>query len=556
MAVNAPAIPYKVLKQTHPEYDAVRLQQIEDLYEGGWAIMRKAEAYLPKLAMEHPEQYSTRCSTSSYQPYFGQILDQFVADLFTQPLSVLPAGDKDNPNTPGKAPADDFYTDLAKDMDGEGTGLEELASDVLTTALKHRRAYVMVDAPKVDGPAPASLADEDATGANRFYAYEVPPGQVIDWRIDKDTGVFAWVILATRDQERMAPTGSRDTVRESYTIWSANDGGNASWVRYDVSYDPNNKPNEDDLIAPADTGDTSFKRIPLLTFEIPKGLWVGNKIGPQALEHWRRRSSLIGAENRSCVAIPWVALGPEMPSMGESNSEAQEDPNRGRDPVRQFEQRGFLALGHQDKLEFAEPKGHAYEIIDKQCEGLKEAMFSVNHQMAASIKPTGAALGRSGLSKQKDEDKTSKVLGAMGRVVRTFATDVYDVISKARGETIVWVAHGLDTYEHDDREQVLEESLQLQAVNIPSATFRKEHAKRVAGKLVPNLPPATVAQINDEIDSGVDDDEEIRDLKKDAEKDAIVNPPPPVAPGAGTVTVTGKPVPGKPPPKPQAAASA
>jgi hypothetical protein len=554
MAANAPPIPYKVLKQTHPEYDGSRMQQIEDLYEGGWAIMRKAGTYLPKLALEAVEQYDTRCSTSSYQPYFGQILDQFVADLFTQPLSVLPSGDKDDPTTPGDAP-DAFYTELAKDMDGEGTGLEELSCDVLTTALKHRRAYVMVDAPKVDGPAPASKAEEDASGANRFYAYEVPPAQVIDWKIDKATGVFAWVMLATREQDRETPLGSRDTIRETFTIWTANDGGNASWVRYDVAYDPKEPPDPDKLIQAAADGDTSFKSIPLLILELPKGLWVGNKIGPQALEHWRRRSALIGAENRSCVAIPYVLLGPEMPAMGESNSEAAENPNRGQDPVKQFEKRGFIALGHQDKLEFAEPKGHAYEIIDKQCEGLKEAMFSVNHQMAASIKPTGAALGRSGLSKQKDEDKTSKVLGALGRIVRAFVTDVYDAISQARGNDVVWVAHGLDTYEHDDREQVLEESLQLQAVNIPSATFRKEHAKRVAGKLVPNLPPATVATINDEIDSGVDDDEEMRDLKKDAEKDSIINPPEPAP--AGTVTVTGKPAAAKPPAgKPQPSAGA
>ena len=120
------------------------------------------------------------------------------------------------------------------------------------------------------------------------------------------------------------------------------------------------------------------------------------------------------------------------------------------------------------------------------------------------------------------------MLGALGRIVRRFAVSLYDVISCARGEDVVWVAHGLDSFDQEDRQQVLEESLALQAVDIPSPTFKKEHAKRVATKLVPNLPPATVAQIADEIDGGIEQQVEIDEIEHEAHKDDVLNPKPPV----------------------------
>jgi len=523
---------YDTITQTHPEYDGARFEQIEDLYEGGWRIMRKAEKYLPKLALEHKEHYETRCKTAAYMPYFGQIVDQFGADLFAQPLSIQPASDADNPNTPGDVPDKEFYPELATNIDNTGTTLEEMAGTLLTCALKHRRAYLMIDSPDVSAvEPPANLAEEDEVGARRCYAYEVEGNQVIDWKWDSKAKRFEWVIIATKEQERLTPEGKRDTIRETYTIWKM-DLGVAIWTRYAISYDPDKPPKAETLVQVEAEGSTSFDRIPLLRFELPKGLWVGNKIGPQALEHWRRRSSLVGAEGRSCVAVPVISLGPELPAKGRATSEVAENPNRGRDPVGQFEKQGFVVLGHEDKAEFIEPLGHAYEIIDKQIEGVRESMFSVNHQMAASIRPSATALGRSGLSKQKDEDKTTKVLSALGRFVREFWRSVYDVIANVRKEAVVWVPHGLDGYETDDREQVLEEAISLQAVAVPSQTFRKEHAKRMVKKLLPGLPPETVATISDEIDKGIEGEQEIRELTQDVQKDMLENPPEPGTPGA------------------------
>jgi len=532
---------YALLTQHHGEYPGRQYTQVEDLYEGGWQMMRKASDYIAPLPMEHPTLYASRISTTAYVPYFGEIVDQFVSDLFSQPLAVVPAGDAKNPDTPGVFPDEEFYADFAKDVDGEGNGLADMAADILTTGLKHRRAYLMVDAPMATGPAPVNMADEEASGARRCYVYEVPPDQVIDWKLKvekgpdcKKTSTFAWVILFRKEQERATPASTRESVTETFTIWSISDEPDACarWDQYAVTYVPGQTdPRPEDAIPWVQGGSTSFDRVPLLRFELPKGLWVGNKIGPLALEHWVRRSELVGAEKRSCVSIPYVTQGPEMPAIGESNSEAAEDPHRGEDPIAQFNKKGFLTLGHEDKLDFAEPHGHAYEIIDKQVDHVREAMFAVNHQMSASIRPSAGALGRSGLSKQKDQDKTDKVLGALGRYVRAFFGSVYDAISKARAEEVVWVTSGIDNYETYDRAAVIQEATSLALVAIPSPTFRKEHAKRVATVLVPGLPPATVAQMAEEIDQGIDAEEEKRQMQMDLDKQIIKQGPPP-PPGA------------------------
>ena len=542
-------LPYAQLKHCHREFDRQQLETIEDLYEAGWRLLDKARSYLPQSNFEIDTAYDYRCRIATCLPYFGQIVDQFVSDLFSQPLNVTAAGDADNPNTPGDPPDVDYYTDFAKNADGGGTPFADILNGVVRTALKVRRAYLFVDAPELpaDAPAPANKAAEEAAGTTRCYVYELPPAQLIDWKLDK-RGEYEWLVTRTLDEEQLEPATARVTVREVFTVWrrGATDADGASWARYVAEYDPAKAPQDTDLVRLEAADTTSFRRIPVLRLELPKGFWIGNKVGTQQLEHWRRRSELIGSESRSCHAIPTTFLAGEMSAAGQPlPSEVQQDPNRGRNALAEFRRRGTVRLGAQDDFRFVEPTGAAYELIDKQLDGLKDEMFRVVHMMAASVKNTPGSLGRSGLSKMKDGEATARVLAALGSLVRSLCLRVYDTISVARGEDVVWVAHGLDSYETDDRQEVLDESLQLQGVNIPSDTFKKEHAKRVAAKLVPNLPPATVAVINDEIDGGVDQNSANEQLMKDAAVDQALNPPAPVVVAGAPGVPPGK---GGPPP--------
>jgi hypothetical protein len=542
----AAGMSYGKLSQKHAEYDLALFTKLEDLYVGGFHIQKRARLYLPKLVNEHDKRHAERCAITSYQPFFGQIVEQFGSDVFGQQLSVKPAADAKDPKTPGVYPDEDFYTAFEKDVDLEGTSFVDLMHECLVQGLKKRYALVAIDAPADNSPEPPiSKADEEARGTNRCYAYEVPVEQLIDWKMTPKGSEFVWAILNKVEQDRLSPEDTRDQIVETFTVWTM-DGDRARWRRYVAVYDDKKAPEDQDIVPLKDEGLTSFDKIPLLRFEVPVGLWVGNKIGPQALEHYQRRSALLSAENRSMVAIPTLKKGSEAPAVGGPiPAEITQNPSRGNNPVGHMNNEGWVELGAEDSLEFAEPKGHCYELVDKQLDSLKEAMFAVNHQMAASIRPTGAALGRSGLSKQKDQDATERVLRALGHLVREFAVRVFIRVSQARGEKEThWTAHGLDDYGSIDREQLLEEAISVDQVAIPSVTFRKLHKRVVAEQLLKGkVDPSTMTTIVQEIEDGVNEEEDLRTLMKDAKVDAIKNPPPPVVAPVGGQAVKAPTVP-------------
>jgi len=517
---------YDVLCQTNPTYDAKLLEELEDLYVGGYRIAKRANRYLMQMPNEHEAVYGVRCKAASYTPYFGSIVDQFASDLFGQPISIHPAADADNPNTPGEVPDKDFYSGFASDADRQGTSFLDLMKCATTTALKKRCAIVAIDAPEDDptAPPPETRAEEEQRGTLRLYAYEVPLEQLIDWECD-EFGGFTFAILRKKEQRRAGPRSRRDTIVETFTVWTMGDDGNAAWERHEIAYKANDPPKDETLVPVVASGTTSFRRIPLLCLDLPPGLWVGNKIGPQAKEHYQRRSALVTAEYRSMVAIPHVKLGPEITSAGEAMpSEIQQNAGRGKNPVAEFERRGFMVLGKDDAIDFAEPKGHCYELVDRQLNELKDEMYRVNHQMAASVSNKPSSIGRSGLSKQKDHESTAKVLRALGEIVRGFAVQIYETIAEARGENVIWTAHGLDSYEVADRQEVLEEAIQLDAIQIPSVTFKKAIKYATAQKLLIGVDPNTLATIKDEIEDGVEGEHEIHELKQEVTKDALENP--------------------------------
>lgn len=561
-------VTYSLISQTHDSYDGRRIEQINDLYAGGFEIMKKAQAYLPRLVGEGDERYAERLKIATYQPYFGQIVDQFVSDLFSQELHIAPAADADNKSTPGTPAPDTFYTEFLKNAERKGKksrSFVNVLTDLCNSALKHRTALLCIDAPRPDDnePPPINKADEEARGLDKYYVYECNLECLIDWETDEDDNLI-WAIIRRREHRRPTPMARRDRTKESFTVWTIEPGGTAEWERWSITYDDNKPPHPDDPMSPDGAGTTSFKQIPIHCLELPKGLWVGNKIGPQALEHFRRRSSLIGSENRSLCAIPVAKLATETGAPGGVlPSEAQQDPNRGKDPVRRFNGAGYVTIGKDDSIEFAEPSGACYELVNEQLKELRDDMFAVNHQMAASVRTNSTALGRSGLSKMKDMEATQRILQALGKYVRDFAIEIFEAIAAARGDEINWAAHGLDTYEVDDRESVLEESISMDQVAIPSPTFRKLHKFAIAKKLVPTADPQVLDVIQKEIEDGVDGEEEMRGMMQDAQKDQIAaqqaqsqevqkNPAgvqAPKAPGAKAPAAKGPPAPKAKPPQ-------
>ncbi len=501
---------YGTLRQRNPAYTEARWEELGDLYVGGYALVDKAARYMPKFVGESRERYRERLSAASYVNYIGQIADYFVANLFGQELTLTQAADAKDPATAGSAPAGDgFWQEFAHDADLRGASFVKLVREVLTTALIKGKGLVIVDLPATGSGVPANLAEEEAGGEARGYAFEAAPEELIDWEPD-DRGGFAWAILNRQIIRRESPAGSRDRIVEEFKVWTKQ-GELASWELFRTApYKPGEPPKDEDEVPRAGGGTTTFREIPVLELAVPPGLWVGNKLGVLAREHFTRRSALNAAENKSLFAVPYVKLGPEVTAPGSAMpAEVQQNPSRGRDPRGEFNRKGYVVLGKDDAIGFAEPVGAAYELVDKQLEKLVDEMFRVVHQMASSVSATKQALGRAAASKAEDRRATEIVLAAYGALVRDFAKRIYDCLSAARGEKVVWTVHGLDKFELEDRDSILKEALSLDAIAIPSATFRKTYKTKIALALVGNVPPETQDVIREEIEHGVEQEGEL-----------------------------------------------
>lgn len=512
---------YKYLDQKSPAYERALWDELDDLYRGGYHMATSAPKYMPKIIGENEHRYKDRLKSAGYINYIGQIIDYFAASLFSQDLTITEAADADDPTTPGNKSDSDYYSEFAHNADLKGTSFSKLLKQVFTTAILKKRALIYLDLPSVtDDLYINNRAEEDALGLARCYAGECPIEQLIDWEYDdgEEGGCFSWAILHRHIIRRNSPEEARGTVQHVWKVWRM-DGELARWEKYSIEKRLDEKLRDEDEIPLVAEGLTSFRRIPLVELVVPEGLWIGNKLGCLAKEHFQRRSSLIAAENKSLVAIPVAKLGPEISGIGDPlPSEAQQNPNRGIDPVGRFLAQGFSVIGKDDSIEYVEPLGTAYALIDSQLQQLKDEMFRVVHQMAASVDNSANTTRRSGSSKKEDRAAESIVLSAFGSLVRDFSKEIYDTIADARGEDVVWTPHGLDNYDVVERDEVLKEALAVDMVNIPSKTFKTGYKTRLAFKLEPNLPPETQAVIRQEIEDGIKEQEK---LKLEQHKNAL-----------------------------------
>ena len=356
---------------------------------------------------------------------------------------------------------------------------------------------------------------------SRAYVFELPIESLIDWEYD-DFGAFEYAVIYRQTSRRASPESVRGSeVVDEFKVWRMS-GATARWEIYRLTRPASQEVKPDTQVPLVGEGNTSFRSIPLVEFVVPDGLWIGNKIGTLAKEHFQRRSALVAAEYKSLVAIPYIKRGPEMSAIGDAMvSETQQNPHRGSDPSGRFNNQGWVEIGKDDEIGFVEPSGSCYGHTRDELKELKTEMFRVVHQMAASVDNTAGNMGRSGASKKQDRGAEAVVLAAYGQAIREHAKKTFTVISLSRGEDVVWTPRGLDRFETDDRAELLAEALQVDLVAIPSKTFKQEYKTQMALKLVASAPPETQDAIRQEILEGVETEADTRDLDSDTKLVAL-----------------------------------
>lgn len=512
---------YDTLNQTHPSYSLQDIQKKRLLYCGGDDIIRNAKLFIPQMIGERQKPYMERLQCASYVNYMATIIDYFASNLFSKELAVMEsdesqdeAGKKDPQKSPSpiknkpKQPKEDFYKVFAADADLTGNSFPQVLKQVFKQAMISGTGFLGLDFPKPE-LMPASLAEEESMGVDRCYTYEIEEESVINWELD-DLGNFKWVVLKKECPVQLSPFSPRDKKSISFKVWER-DGETVTYKLFEIICKIDQQPMGKEEVPLIDHGTTSFKQIPILRLHPSKGLFIGNKVGTLVADHFRMRSTLLHAQNKSLYAMPYYKQGAELDGgMDGPLSVINEDTSRGMKAANTFANRGFQVIGPTDELGFVEPTGACYELINTELKEMQDEIFRTVSQMAQSVSVMSGGAAKSAASKMADNHALEMTLSEFGAIMRQFATQAYNCMSDARNEKIVWQAHGLSNYEILDREQLIAEAMAFQEkmIVVPSLTFKKIYTTKLAQAFAPNVAPEVQNTIEEEISDWFDENEQ------------------------------------------------
>lgn len=517
-AATYPAtLEYRVFERRHPSYDAKRWKICRALYAGGRELLGDAEVMkeiFPKHAAELDEVYRERKERAYFLPYPGEIIDAIVASLAATPVTMSA-----EPELP---PLEEtFYSEFAENVAKEGgqrQTLNQLLRDQILVALQCRTAWTLVDlppsgaapaegaeVPEASGPEYTNLAEQIQAGLLRAYACPIAPENVCDWEED-DSGELEWVLIRAQEQKRSGLTESRENITERWTYYDR-----STWARYTITYKADSPPSSGAEVKLENQGTHSFEgRVPVLRLKLPPGLAAMQKIESIAIAHFNKRNALTWAELKSLFPVPVAYLG-----TGDPMNPVTENENRATQPHAV----GYMrVLAEKDRLEYFGPDSAPFEFAGQDLNNLRDEMHRVLHHMALAVDNSGAALGRSADSKAIDQAVAAVVLGALGGYVREHGLEIYRMVALGRGdEEKTWTAHGMDDFDDTTTAALLEQALNLEAVQIPSSTFQVEYRFGIAKRLLgAKTPRETLQAVRDELNKNMSP--EMYDVEAQAKK--------------------------------------
>ncbi|MCP3669600.1 MAG: hypothetical protein GY814_04075 [Gammaproteobacteria bacterium] len=472
------AVQYKTLQQKHPDYNEDYWARCRVFYKGGRDLLENVDMMrrvFPQHRNEDNQIYAMRRQMAHYTNYAGEIIDELLAKLNSDPLRLE------------SEDADPYYPQLLENCAPPGAKtvrFGDLLQQLLLTAMQCGRAWVLVDLPPADPYNEAgSLLEQELAGRLNAWCVEVQPESVIDWEADRN-GVLEWAMICYKSRKRHGVTDSRDQCKETYLYYTADE-----WIKWEVVYseeaglgEEGAKPKDEDLIRMTDRGFHNFGRVPLQTLNLPEGLWAMGKLESLAREHFNKRCALSWAE--------FKALMPVLYEFHDNSPENQALGGEGGDIDRAYNQPRSTAhvqvRNSGDRVEWAAPPAGSFSHALESCKSVRDEMHRVVHQMARSADMNKAAIRRSGESKALDENGTNIVLDALGDIVREFAKELLLLVAIGRKDQRTdWIATGLSNFQEGNVTALLDQEAMLDAaVEVPSSMFKQLRKFQIAKKVL------------------------------------------------------------------------
>lgn len=507
-------IKYGRLKRTNPRLDVERVRTLKALYRGGSALLQNPSILsriFPKYVYESDGSYAERKQRAFYENMFALVINQISAGLAQDPLRISKEAGEPDP--------EEYWTELldnATPLSDDGTSqrsLDQLWRDVCTEGLVTGWCWTQADLPKpelelapesdAEPILPKSLGEQEEAGKLRAYLVQWPTESVTDW--DEQKGKLLWLRTYECVVDASDPSLSRDDKTHVWTIWTP-----TKWFKYQIVEKKDQPlPNDEELIAVADSGDHSFGRVPWTRFDVSAGngaqLWIGDIIESLCRNYFNRQNGESYQWTQFYYQQLYEFLAPEIAGIDTMVSEAQQDPARAQ---RRRAPGVVQVRGHEDDARFVGPNMSGANIGREAMIDLRDAILRVTQQMALAQDSNGALLRRSAQSKQQDAKGTEILLTAIGRRIIVAVNNSAELLAAGRGDAEAPKFTGYEKFEVSDMSLVLDQAAVAQAINVPSATYQIEMLYQMAiAHLGENISEDVKKKIRDELEGQITQDQ-------------------------------------------------
>jgi hypothetical protein len=236
-----------------------------------------SETYLPQEPREDDDAYQTRVDRSVLSPYTSRLIETAAGAILRKPIHIE---------------GDPYWLELAQNIDGLGSNINEYARRALVSSLTYGHSAILVDYPAATEA--RNLAEERAMGRRPYFVHVDAP-QIWGWRKEPGTNRLLQVRIHDYDVRPLNEFGE-EQVEEMRVIYPG---------RYDL-YTLGQE-----LVEFTATGGYSLDEIPLVPiYSNRRGLLVSQPplldIANLNITHYQRQADLIHALH--IAAMPTLVL--------------------------------------------------------------------------------------------------------------------------------------------------------------------------------------------------------------------------------------------------------
>jgi hypothetical protein len=462
------------LKNSVYEANKKTWETIDLLYEGGDRIRNEAARFLDRKPKELPEIYNSRLGRFRYQNCLSSGVDWYLSSIFrTAPEIDYKTQSPDGTLTDIVPPAEvkAFFTAFQNDCDRRGTTFIDFWRDVLRSMLLYQSAWVLVDLPRAD-VAPLTLDEQQRRGGLDAYLVCYQASEVVNWDED-DLGNLNWVMVKCESVENVF-LGKPVIInrwyyydRQNYSVYESRNG-------------PGETAKQAELISSGRHSMAEVERVPITRVQVPKGLWMANKVLPQVLDHLNIDNVYSWALFMANMAMPvLIGAGNETPTLSEA---------------------GYIRLPTGGKIEWTEPPGASFERSQERIASLREEIYRSMYLTPQGRSSAATPAMQSGYSKELEMAPAADIQNAFGDVIRAAMEKILGYAAQVRHADVKFAVRGF-TFVQDPEGIELQGAMLFAQLQVQSDTSNRENQKKAVRARFPDLNATTMQKILDEIET-------------------------------------------------------